>query len=87
MAFLTTGKCADCGVEFDYYYQRFKPVEHRCVACEEKKAKAAKQDYFDGLDLLSLEKRVRKLEEEAYDARLLLKAAKCEDKYSSFNMG
>lgn len=60
MAYITTNTCFVCGITF----QGVKSNE--CGACAQLRIDREKREHFGALDALTLEERIRKLEEWVY---------------------
>ena len=69
MAYMTTTMCSKCGEKATVIVSN-GVTPHLCPDCEYKKAKAKSTLHFDKLDKLTLEQRIRKIENWMYRFKL-----------------
>lgn len=67
MAYARTVRCGQCHNEYSEVTPPTWPYEHTCPACKQVQAASARKAHFDHLDTLSIEERIRRIEEWIYN--------------------
>lgn len=67
MAYLRYIKCKGCGNERQVAVNSGMPTPDLCNECQKKNNDIKRRTYFHGLDGLTIEERLRKIEEWIYD--------------------
>ena len=67
MAHFTQGKCNKCGNKFQTMVNSGMSAPDLCDECQKEKEDIQRREYFHGLDGLTIEERLRRIEEWIYD--------------------
>ena len=67
MAIITEYICTQCGEHEEAAIASGAPIPSLCYKCQEQENDRKRREYFHGLDGLTIEERIRRIEEWIYD--------------------
>ena len=69
MALLVDCTCETCGEKWQGMTSSSRPAPKECTECYDKRTDRQRREHFSGLDGLTLDERIRRVEEWIYDYR------------------